>query len=380
VTLAETFTRTFGRPPQQAWAAPGRINLIGEHTDYNEGFVLPLAVAERVVAVAAPRSDRLFRLHSVQIPGPVISVDLRTLADGSVPGWAAYPAGVAWALARAGHQPGGADLLVDGTVPLGAGLSSSAALECAVASALNGLFEFGLEPGQLAAVCTRAENDFVAMPCGVMDQLVAMMARAGSALFIDTRTLQVEHIPLALDGSGLGLLVIDTGAPRQLVDSSYARRRRECQEAARAAGVSALRDATLPDLSRLPDDRWRRRARHVITENERVLDAVARLRAGRPGDLGPLMTASHRSLRDDFEVSSPPLDVAVATALAAGALGARLTGGGFGGCAIALARASDISPIEAAVADAFISNGWSRPVMGLAVPSAGAGPVDLDCV
>ena len=380
MTLAEAFTGTFGRPPQGAWAAPGRINLIGEHTDYNEGFVLPMAVAERVVAVAAPRSDRLFRLHSVQIPGPVISVDLRTLADGSVPGWAAYPAGVAWALARAGHQPGGADLLVDGTVPLGAGLSSSAALECAVASALNGLFEFGLEPGQLAAVCTRAENDFVAMPCGVMDQLVAMMARAGSALFIDTRTLQVEHIPLALDGNGLGLLVIDTGAPRQLIDSSYARRRRECQEAARAAGVSALRDATLPDLSRLPDDRWRRRARHVITENERVLDAVARLRAGRPGDLGPLMTASHRSLRDDFEVSSPPLDVAVATALAAGALGARLTGGGFGGCAIALARASDISPIEAAVADAFTSNGWSRPAMGLAVPSAGAGPVDLDCV
>jgi galactokinase len=297
------------------------------------------------------------------------------LTPGAVAGWAAYPIGVAWALQQAGYPLGGVDLLIDGDVPLGGGLSSSAALECAVACALDGLFALGIPADSLAALCTRAENDYVQMPCGVMDQLVAMHGRVGEAVFIDTRTLSVAYVPLRLDG--LSVLVVDTGAPHTLVASEYAARRHECKEAALALGVPALRDADLEMVDRLSDGRLRRRARHVVSENGRVLEAVALLRSGRAAEVGPLLSASHASLRDDFEVSSGRLDLAVQASVAAGALGARLTGGGFGGCAVALVWTANVERIRSAVGDAFARAGWVPPTCFVASPSHGAGPVSL---
>jgi galactokinase len=372
---AAWFVAAFGQPPEVVWAAPGRINLIGEHTDYNDGFVLPFALPRRVVAMAARRSDRVLSLRSLQLPEEPVEVSLDGLTPGAAAGWAAYPAGVAWAFQQAGYPLSGLDLLIDGDVPLGGGLASSAAVECAVACALDRLFGLGLPPGSLAALCTRAENDYVGMPCGVMDQLVAMHGRIGQALFIDTRTSEVSYVPLTLDG--LSVLVVDTGAGHALVGSEYAARRHECEEAARALGVSTLRDADLEVVDQLADSRLRRRARHVVSENMRVVEAVALLRAGRADELGPLLSASHASLRDDFEVSSDRLDLAVHASLAAGALGARLTGGGFGGCALALVGTADVEPIRSTVSDAFARAGWDRPTCFVALPSDGAGPVAL---
>jgi galactokinase len=369
-----SFVAAFGRPPEAVAAAPGRINLIGEHTDYNDGFVLPFALPQRVVAMAARRSDRRLSMRSVQMPDQPVDSPFE-LTPGAVAGWSAYPAGVVWAFEQAGYPLGGVDLLIDGDVPLGGGLASSAALECAVACALYGLFGLGLPTDSLAALCTRAENDFVGMPCGAMDQLVAMHGRAGHALFIDTRTSDVSYVPLALDR--LSVLVVDTGAAHALVGSEYAARRHECEEAARTLGVPALRDADLAMVDRLSDGRLRRRARHVVSENGRVVEAVALLRAGRVDELGPLLSASHISLRDDFEVSSDRLDLAVNASLAAGALGARLTGGGFGGCALALIQTADVELIRAAVSDAFARAGWDRPTCFVARPSDGAGPLSF---
>jgi galactokinase len=385
--MINAFVAAFDRAPEGIWAAPGRINLIGEHTDYNDGFVLPFALAQRVTVAAARRSDRLLSLRSLQMPDQPGSVSLDSLRSLQMPdqaasvsldrlrplsGWAAYPAGVAWALMDAGLAVGGVDLLVDGDVPLGGGLSSSAALECAVAGALNGLFALGLDAGALAALCTRAENEFVGMPCGVMDQLAAVHGRVGHAVFIDTRTLSVAYVPLGLDAAGLCILVIDTGAAHALVGGEYATRRKECETAAACLGVPALRDVGVPQLAALDDERLRRRARHVVTENGRVLDAVDALRRGSAGDVGRLLTASHASLRDDFEVSTPRLDTAVDACLAAGALGARLTGGGFGGCAIALVPVAEVEPVRSAVAAAFAKAGWPPPRSFVAAPSDGA--------
>jgi galactokinase len=244
-----------------------------------------------------------------------------------------------------------------------------------VACALDGLFALDIPADSLAALCTRAENDYVRMPCGVMDQLVAMHGRVGQAVFIDTRTLSVAYVPLRLDG--LSVLVVDTGAAHSLVASEYAARRHECEEAALALGVPALRDADLDMVDRLSDGRLRRRARHVVSENGRVLEAVALLQAGRAAELGPLLSASHASLRDDFEVSSDRLDLVVQASVAAGALGARLTGGGFGGCALALVGTADIERIRSAVGDAFARSGWPRPTSFTASPSSGAGSMSL---
>ncbi|WP_020576940.1 galactokinase [Actinopolymorpha alba] len=375
MNLRDAFESAFGTAPDGVWAAPGRVNLIGEHTDYNDGFVLPLALPQGVVAAASTRSDGLLRMASLQAEGR-IEVPVDTLTPGSVTGWAAYVAGTVWSLRAAGHEVGGMDILVDGDVPLGAGLSSSAALECSTALAATELHDLAIEPSTLARLAQKAENDFVGMPCGIMDQSASLLCVRDHALFLDTRTLQTEQVPLDLGADGLALLVIDTRAPHRLVDGEYAARRRTCEEAAAALGVPALRDIE-PDhlkgaLDRLPDEVARRRVRHVVTEDARVLQTVTLLRAGSTREIGPLLTASHESLRDDYEVTVPELDTAVDAALSAGALGARMTGGGFGGCVIALVEADAIEVVAGRVADTFAASGFAAPAPFVAQASAGA--------
>jgi galactokinase len=372
--VVAAFRERTGREPDGVWAAPGRVNLIGEHTDYNDGFVLPLAIDRLVLAAAGRRGGGRLRLWSLQEEPPA-DLELAGIGPGRVEGWAAYPAGVAWALAEAGFQVGGADLVVDGDVPPGAGLSSSAALECATATALADLDGAGLDPVALAGVARRAENEVVGVPSGVMDQMVSMLGRAGHALFLDTRSLATEQVPLPLEEAGLRLVVLDTRAGHRLVDGAYADRRAACEAAAATLGVPALRDATLDqveaDAAALGEEGLRR-ARHVVTENARVLEAVELLRARDLDRLGPLLAASHASLRDDYEVSSPELDTAVEAAVAAGALGARMTGAGFGGSAIALVEAGLVDRVGARVREAFAAAGFGPPEVAPVVAADGA--------
>jgi galactokinase len=368
------FRERTGRDPDGVWAAPGRVNLIGEHTDYNDGFVLPAAIDRQVVAAAGRREGGRLRVWSLQT-GPPADLELEGIGPGRVEGWAAYPAGVAWALGQAGTKVGGVDVVVDGDVPAGAGLSSSAALECAAAAALADLFGAGLDRVALAGVARRAENEVVGVPSGVMDQMVSMLGRAGHALFLDTRSMDTEQVPLPLEAAGLCLLVLDTRAGHRLVDGAYADRRAACEAAAAVLGVPALRDATLERVEAAAGelgDPGLRRARHVVTENARVLEAVGLLRAGELDRLGPLLAASHASLRDDYEVSSPELDTAVEAAVAAGAVGARMTGAGFGGSAIALVATDLAGPVGDRVRDAFASAGFGPPAVEAVTASDGA--------
>ena len=372
--LAAVFRERTGRDPEGVWAAPGRVNLIGEHTDYNDGFVLPAAIDRLVLVAAGKRAGGRLRLWSLQAEPPA-DLELAGIGPGKVGGWAAYPAGVAWALGQAGVELDGADLVVDGDVPAGSGLSSSAALECATATALADLGGAGLDRAALAGLARRAENEVVGVPSGVMDQMVSMLGRAGHALFLDTRSLGTEQVPLPLEAAGLCLVVIDTRAGHRLVDGAYADRRAACQAAAAVLGVPALRDATPALLERYATalgDPGLRRARHVVTENARVLAAVELLRAGDLDRLGPLLAASHASLRDDYEVSSPELDTAVEAAVAAGAVGARMTGAGFGGSAIALVETALAGRLADRARDAFAAAGFGPPQVTAVVPSDGA--------
>ena len=264
-------------------------------------------------------------------------------------------------------------------MPAGSGLSSSAALECSVAAAFAAAYGLAITRDDLVQIARRAENDFVGVPTGVMDQSAALLATAGHALFLDARTLHTRQVPFHLDRHGLALLVVDTRTPHALVDGQYAARRRTCEEAVEALQVKALRDVPLEGLgarlAALENPVVRRRARHVVTENARVLDAVALLEADHPGEIGPLLSASHASMRDDFEITAPPVDLAQETALAAGALGARMTGGGFGGCVIALVESTGLHGPEAvakAVDVAFATAAFDRPVHFVATASAGA--------
>ena len=371
--VSSAFRAAFGHGPEGVWTAPGRINLIGEHTDYNDGFVLPFALPLALTAAASRRPDGAVRFRSRQTAGE-FGASLAELVPGAVEGWAAYPAGALWVLRDEGYPVGGLDLLVDSTVPTGAGLSSSAALTCAVVMAAASLHGTELAPDRVIRLAQRVENDFVGMPCGILDQSASMLSTEGHALFMDTRTMETEQVPFAPDAHGLSLLVVDTRAPHRLVEGHYADRHRACKEAARSLGVAALRDVTdLPGaLSALPDDLSRRRVRHVVTENARVLDAVALLRSGDVRAVGPLLTASHASLRDDYEVTVPEVDTAVDAALAAGALGARITGGGFGGCVIVLVGADAVRTCVKTVREAYRERGFAEPAVFEAVPSAGA--------
>jgi len=371
--LVEAFRAQTGRQPAGVWAAPGRVNVIGEHTDYNDGYVMPFALAQRVLIAAAPRNDHgTWTVTSLNNRSTKIFRDA-DLQPGMT-GWQAYVAGVVWALKEAGHRIDGADLVLTSDVPKGAGLSSSAALECAVLIALADLNELEIPGLGRAKLARRAENAFVGAPTGLMDQAATTLCTAGHALFFDCRTDAAEQVLLDTRSFGLEILVLDTKTPHALVDSEYAARRTSCEEAARLLGVAALRDATDLDaaLAQLSDPVMRRRVRHVVTENARVLEAVAILRAGRIADLAPLLDASHESMRDDFEITVPQVDLAVDVARASGALGARMTGGGFGGCIIALVEVGDSNRIGDEITVKFGAAGYGPPTHFTAVPSAGA--------
>ncbi len=338
--------------------------------------MLPLAIAQGVAVAGRRRDDGVLHVRSAQVDEP-LRVRLDDLAPGGVDGWGAYPAAAAWALRSAGHAIGGADLVLDSDVPSGAGLSSSHALQCAVALALLGLAGIDLDPTEVAKLVRTAENDFVGAPTGIMDQMASLHGRAGHLIFLDTRSLEVEPVPFDLDRWGLALLVVDSKAPHSLVDGEYAERRASCEAGATALGVQALRDVSGEGLdealARLDDPAVARRVRHVVTEDERVLEVVDALRAGRdPREVGPALTASHVSLRDDFEVTVPEVDTAVDTALAAGAYGARMTGGGFGGCVLALVDRDRVDEVTRAVEDAYERAGFTPPVAFVAEAAEGA--------
>ncbi|MBE7188557.1 galactokinase [Jatrophihabitans endophyticus] len=363
------------------WSAPGRVNLIGEHTDYNEGFALPLALTQSCTATVELRPGSDVRARSVQRDAE-LTVAAADLHPGTAD-WAGYVLGVAWVLRGRGHDVPGLSIEVDSTVPVGAGLSSSAALVCSTAAAVDDLLGLHLGPDDVLAVTRSVENDFVGAPTGGMDQLAALRCTAGNVLFCDMRSLATEQVPFDLAAAGLTLLVLDTRAEHRHADGEYGARRAGCTEAAGLLGVPALRDVTadhLDDaLTRLPDDTLRRYVRHIVTEDDRVLRTVETLRTSGPAAIGDLLTASHASMRDDFRITVAEVDVAVDTLLAAGALGARMTGGGFGGCVIALLPPDGVDDAVDAVRSAYSARGFTAPAaFCVPTPAAGAHPLPAE--
>jgi galactokinase len=376
------FAEVFGATPDGLWSAPGRVNLIGEHTDYNDGFVLPFAIDRRTVVALGVRDDRMLRVASAHA-GELVEIDLAALtperlAPGLLKGWAAYPLGVAWALGQLGADLDavpGVDLYVDSDVSVGSGLSSSAALECSVALALADTWRLELDRLTLAKAGRLAENTAVGAPTGIMDQVASLFGEPGSGIFLDCRSLDIQRIDLGLADADLEIVVIVTETRHDLASGGYADRKASCELAARTLGLDSLRDLTLdglPHARELLDDTTFRRARHVVTENQRVLDTVRTLREQGPGAIGDILDASHRSMRDDFDISTPELDLAVETALANGALGARMTGGGFGGAAIALVPRRHESLLRVAIDGAFAEHGFGQPDTFSVTASAGA--------
>lgn len=372
--LTEAFAAQFEAEPDGVWFAPGRVNIIGEHTDYNDGFVLPIALQQGTWVAARRRADDTVRLHtdSTDVDDPTVELSLPDLHEGHSVGWASYAAGVGWAAAQRGLFVPGLDLAVTSNVPTGAGLSSSAALSCGTARAWADLADWPLSDTEVADLGRDAENHIAGAPTGLMDQLASVCGRAGHAMEIDTRSVEVTQIPFDLPAHGLALLVIDSRAPHALVSGEYAERRQSCQEAAQALGVSALRDASVEDLDGLPD-LLKRRARHVITDSARVEQVAAMLTGGQdPRVIGPLLTQSQISMRDDFEITVPVIDLLAETACAAGAYGARMTGGGFGGCVIALVDEAAVEKVSQACVTAATAAGFNEPRSFVAVPSDGA--------
>ena len=382
----DLFASSFGHEPEGVWSAPGRVNLIGEHTDYNEGFVLPFAIQHRTYAAVAPRTDDRIRVTSsfARLTVECALDDLESMfpveyqgADRDVPEWSAYVLGVAWALRASTDSPApqrGVDIAIASDVPVGAGLSSSAAIEGAVSSALNDLWELGLDPVTLAQVGRKAENEAVGAPTGIMDQMSSMLGRPDAATFIDCRSLEARSIPTGFHDAGLEVLVIDTQVTHAHSTGGYRERRESCERGAHLLGIRSLRDASVSDLPRaaeIMDDVTFRRVRHIVTENQRVLDTVTALTEQGPQAIGDLLVASHASMRDDFEISVAELDTAVDTALANGAIGARMTGGGFGGAAIALVSHADLQRVSDAVEQGFADAGFTTPHIFTVSPSEG---------
>lgn len=371
--LRSDFIALFEQPPELISQAPGRVNLIGEHVDYCDGFVMPFAISDCTYAAIGRRSDRKIRIASAQRPGQIFESSLDKLAPHSPGDWERYILGVIWAFGDSTTT--GLDILIDGHVTLGAGLSSSAALECAVAISLNEIFSTGHSLPELARLAQRAENDYVGMPCGIMDQSVSLMAQSGNALLLDCRDLSTEQIPLDLASAGLELLIIDTQAHHALVDGGYAERRASCESAADKLEIKALRDCSITQLEgsrSLLTTLEYKRAEHIVNDIARVHHCAELLRVNDFRAVGEILTKSHASLRDLFEISCPELDLAVATALKNNSLGGRMIGGGFGGSAIALFKVTDISQAKRAIAEAFKSAKYTEPRFFTSLPSSGA--------
>jgi len=379
----EGFRRAYGHDPDGVWSAPGRVNLIGEHTDYNDGFVLPIAIGHRTWVAVGGRADGIARVGS-EAADTLVEHPIDEVSPTTVSGWSAYPLGTAWGLTSVTSGPAaesGFDAYFVSDVPVGAGLSSSAALECSLAQALADSWQLDVAGDELLRATHLAENEIVGAPTGILDQSASLFCRAGHALFIDCRTLSREQIPFDLAADGLTLLVIDTRVTHAHAEGGYAARRASCEKAAAVLGVAALRDAdrAMLDAARdRLDEVTYRRARHILTENERVTATVALLRSHGPRAIGELLVESHRSMRDDFEISVAELDTAVDVALRAGALGARMTGGGFGGSAIALVEDERVREVTAAVEGAFASRGFAAPAVFAVRPADGARRDDLD--
>lgn len=367
------FEKEYGYKPAGVWAAPGRVNLIGEHTDYNEGFVFPFAINRHTYAAIAITQNSIIRVSSGFSPLPH-EIDVRAIAKDSKNDWAAYPFGVAWAIQQmAKVTPTGFDCYIESDVPVGAGLSSSAAIECAVGVAINELWNARLSKPELARAGQLAENEIVGAPTGIMDQSASLLGETDHGVFLDCRSLEAQIVDLGFAKAGLELLIIDTKVAHRHADGGYASRRSACELGATVMGVSSLRDLTesdLPKAKEVLDEVTYRRVRHVVSENQRVLDAVEILKVHGPRAIGDLMVSSHASMRNDFEISVTELDVAVETAMSHGAIGARMTGGGFGGAAIALIPAELKTSVSTAVKYVFKQNGFIEP----AIFSVSAGP------
>ena len=370
-SIQEKFLEIFGEEPDLIAAAPGRVNLIGEHIDYSEGFVLPFAIKDRTTAAIRKRDDSTVRIASAQRRNKVVTVDINNVKPGLKGEWERYALAVLWSMG----VKTGVDLLIDGHVPLGAGLSSSAALECSVATAVNHLFDMGFSLEDLARLTQKAENQYVGVPCGIMDQSVSLMATVGSALLLDCRDLSTRNIPFDVASSGLELLIIDTQAHHALTDGGYAERRASCESVAAKLAIKSMRELSMAQLDagkELLTPVEYVRARHAVSEMQRVLDCVEALGKSDFVKVGELINQSHASLRDDYTVSCPELDTTVDTSLAAGALGARMVGGGFGGSAIALIQASKTTETIRAVEKAFADKKFKAPRFFTSLPSQGA--------
>ena len=370
-SIEEKFLEVFGEEPDLIAAAPGRVNLIGEHIDYSEGFVLPFAIKDRTTAAIRKRDDSVVRIASAQRRNKVVTVEINNVKPGLKGEWERYALGVLWSMG----VKSGVDLMIDGHVPLGAGLSSSAALECSVATAVNHLFNMGFSLEDLARLTQKAENHYVGVPCGIMDQSVSLMATTGSALLLDCRDLSTKNIPFDVASSGLELLIIDTQAHHALTDGGYAERRASCESVAAKLGIKSMRELTMAQLESAKEAITPIefvRARHAVSEMQRVLDCVEALSKSDFIKVGQLINQSHASLRDDYTVSCPELDTAVDASLAAGALGSRMVGGGFGGSAIALIEASKTEETIKAVEKAFADKKFKAPRFFTSLPSQGA--------
>lgn len=356
------------------YAAPGRINLIGEHTDYNLGLALPIALPQRVVVRYQPDDSEAITVSSAQESGDVV-VPLDT-TPGDITGWAAYIAGVVWALRDRGHRVEGGRMSITSDVEMGSGLASSAALECAVLSALT--HGSDMDRVEQARIAQCAENVYVGAPTGLMDQLASLFGEPGRAMLIDFRELSVHQVPFTPETAGLTLLVMNSRAPHRHAGGEYAARRASCERVAAALGVESLRevqDRGLDALDAVTDDEDFRRARHILTENQRVLDVVAALEQSDFATAGEILTASHASMRDDFEITTAHIDLIADTAVRAGALGARMTGGGFGGCVIALVPEDLADSVAETVRSTVVAAGHPEPTISRAQAAPGAGIV-----
>lgn len=364
------FEAAFGYEPLGVWSAPGRANLIGEHTDYNEGFVLPFGIDKRTYVALSPREDATCRVSS-DIDGKTYETDLTTIPTDM--DWALYPLGVAWVMRE--WAKGGFDAFFVSDVPVGSGLSSSAAIECAIGIALNEIWDAGRTKQEIALLGQKAENQVVGAPTGMMDQTASMLAEADSAVFLDCQSLEAKSIPLNLEPRNLVVAVMDTQVAHRHSDGGYRVRRESCERGAKTMGVSSLRGLSVEDLPRAQSelsDVDFRRVRHIVTENQRVLDSIRALAAGDMKQFGELLLASHDSMAHDFEISIEELDLAVEVAMRTGAVGSRMTGGGFGGAAIAVIDKGLLPALEENCKSAFAAKGYGEPKVFAVVPSEGA--------